>query len=264
MHAQFWLVAASALLASQALADGLIINTPSSLTQCQAALITWSGAQGKTYVTVLPGGQPSAEPLVSFDVQDANSSGIKWIPNLPEGTSVTLAISDDTGVKNYSNTAVVRKGPDQSCIKDGQPAAAPGSTSAQGSSSDATSTQGDGGDDQESGTGTAAAPASSVSSPAGAAGAGTAAGAAGAGAAAGAAGAAGAGAAGAGTGTGAGTGATGASGSTTNPTGSGNNSSTTGATGSTTNSTSAGNNTTTTGTSHNGTDAYFHLYELCR
>lgn len=80
-------------------------------------------------MSILPDKQISATPLVAFDPKDASTSGIKWVPNLPEGTAVTLSISDDTGVKNYSNTITVLKGGDQSCLKDGTSAAASGSSS---------------------------------------------------------------------------------------------------------------------------------------
>nr|CDI54703.1 uncharacterized protein BN887_00021 [Melanopsichium pennsylvanicum 4] len=142
-------VLVAAVLATASAVSAATISTPTALVQCQPVLLTWEGVQGKAYVTILPGKQTSATPLVTFAPQDASSTSIKWVPNLAAGTEVTLAISDDTGVTNYSGTAAVRAGTDTSCLNSDSSAAAAGSSDttssssgSSGSSSDSSSSSG--------------------------------------------------------------------------------------------------------------------------
>ncbi|TKY89627.1 hypothetical protein EX895_001412 [Sporisorium graminicola] len=144
------LAAASAVSAAQ-------INTPTSLVQCQPVLLQWSDAQGTVYVSILPGKQTSATPLVSFAPQSSGTTSIKWVPNLPADTDVTLAISDGTGVTNYSGTVSVRAGTDPTCLSSSGSAAADGSTATTGSSS------GSGSGSTGSGSSSASSPSSSSS-----------------------------------------------------------------------------------------------------
>ncbi|KAJ1024985.1 hypothetical protein NDA18_004271 [Ustilago nuda] len=123
----------AAVIAAAGAVSAAQINTPTSLTQCQPILLTWTGAQGKTYVKVLPANQPSATPLLSFAPQDAGLTSLKWVPNLPPNTQVSLAISDDSGETNYSAPATILPGQDTACLDRNGSAAAEGSTATTGS-----------------------------------------------------------------------------------------------------------------------------------
>ncbi|KAJ1597048.1 hypothetical protein NDA14_004246 [Ustilago hordei] len=124
----------AAVIAAAGAVSAAQINTPASLTQCQPILLTWTGAQGKTYVKVLPANQPSATPLLSFAPQDAGLTSLKWVPNLPANTQVSFAISDDSGETNYSAPATILAGQDTACLDSNGSAAAEGSTATTGSS----------------------------------------------------------------------------------------------------------------------------------
>lgn len=118
------IVAASAFTAAYAQGNVPIIQSPASLVTCQPALLSFSGGQAPYYISVLPGGQPSATPLVQFPVQNGNS--YTWTVNLPAGSSYSLQIRDSTGAVNYSSELPVQAGTDTSCI--GQSASGSGSS----------------------------------------------------------------------------------------------------------------------------------------
>ncbi|CDS01144.1 hypothetical protein [Sporisorium scitamineum] len=130
------------VLAAASTASAASINTPTALVQCQPVLLQWSDAQGTVYVSVLPGKQVSAAPLVSFSPQSAGTDSIKWVPNLPAGTDVTLSISDSTGKVAYSGTVTVRAGTDTSSST-GSASTASQSSSSSGKTSGASSFRAD-------------------------------------------------------------------------------------------------------------------------
>ncbi|KIS67926.1 uncharacterized protein UMAG_03977 [Mycosarcoma maydis] len=154
-------VLVAAVLATTSAVSAATVSTPTALTQCQPVLITWSDAQGKVYVSVLPGKETSAAPLVRFAPQDAGTTSIKWVPNLPAGQDITLSISDDSGVTNYSGTVTVRAGTDTSCLNTSGSAAADGSAATTGSSSSSGSGSSSNSSGSSGSSGSASSPSSS-------------------------------------------------------------------------------------------------------
>ena len=61
-------------------------------------MLTFGGGQAPYFITVLPGGQPSATPLYSFP--QTSQTSLSWTVNVPAGTSISLAIKDSTGAIN--------------------------------------------------------------------------------------------------------------------------------------------------------------------
>ncbi len=70
-------LAAPAMLA---IASALTVNTPATLTTCQPAAITWTGAQNPVYVSILKGG-------------DATSAALENLGEVPTGSSATWIVS---------------------------------------------------------------------------------------------------------------------------------------------------------------------------
>ncbi|KAF5327601.1 hypothetical protein D9619_004809 [Psilocybe cf. subviscida] len=86
------------------------INTPSSVVECQPQLLSWNGGQAPYYLSIIPGGQPSAAPLKTFPT--TSDSSVTWIVDIPGGTLVTFALKDSTGATSYTDTVNIQKGPD--------------------------------------------------------------------------------------------------------------------------------------------------------
>ncbi|KJA22881.1 hypothetical protein HYPSUDRAFT_138475 [Hypholoma sublateritium FD-334 SS-4] len=84
----------------------LTINTP------YPQLLSWTDGVGPYYLSIIPGGQPSAPSLKSFDTQSGNS--ITWNTDIPAGTSVTFALKDSTGATAYTDTVTIQKSADNS------------------------------------------------------------------------------------------------------------------------------------------------------
>ncbi|KAL1732385.1 hypothetical protein EV714DRAFT_282752 [Schizophyllum commune] len=84
-------------LAAAALAQAFTINTPASVTQCQPTLISWdaSDSQAPYYLSILPGDNPSGQPLKQFDISDGSS--YSWNTDIAGGTSIGLTLKDSTG-----------------------------------------------------------------------------------------------------------------------------------------------------------------------
>ncbi|EIN04805.1 hypothetical protein PUNSTDRAFT_92211 [Punctularia strigosozonata HHB-11173 SS5] len=118
---------------------GLTINTPTSVVQCQPIQLTWSDGTAPYFLSLLPGGQPSATPLESFD--STTSTSFTWTVNLPSGTSVTAQIKDSTGTIAYSDIFTIQSGSDSSCLtSSGVAGATSGGSSATTSGAAATTT----------------------------------------------------------------------------------------------------------------------------
>ncbi|KAH8115569.1 hypothetical protein DFH11DRAFT_1585602 [Phellopilus nigrolimitatus] len=93
----------------------LQINTPSNVVQCLPQLITWTGSGSAPYfITVMPGGQPSASALVNFPSQSGSS--LTWNVNIAAGTSIMLSIRDQTGNTAMSAPFNVQSSSDSSCV----------------------------------------------------------------------------------------------------------------------------------------------------
>ncbi|KAF8732362.1 hypothetical protein AX14_004488 [Amanita brunnescens Koide BX004] len=92
----------------------LTIDTPASVVQCQPTLLTWNGGTGPYYLTILPGGQVSAEPMETFTATDDTSK--TWIANLDSSQPVTFALKDSTGQTAFSDQVTIRPSNDQGCM----------------------------------------------------------------------------------------------------------------------------------------------------
>ncbi|KAL5634738.1 hypothetical protein ACGC1H_002692 [Rhizoctonia solani] len=121
---------ASSVLAfvATAVAQGLVINTPASLVQCQPAQLTWTATNTPVFVSIIPGGQPGAAALVDFGQQTGSS--LTWNVNLAAGTSITFQLRDSTGAVAYSAPATVQGSSDSSCVGAQPSGSAAGSSSA--------------------------------------------------------------------------------------------------------------------------------------
>lgn len=140
------LAAAATLVAAQ-----LRIETPTNLAVCQPALLMWAGGSAPYYVSVIPGGQPSAAALKDFG--QTSDTKYTWNVDLPAGQEVSLRITDSTGAINYSEKVTIRAGSNTNCLN--------GSSSAASGAASATAAAGSGASSASSGV---AASASSVSS----------------------------------------------------------------------------------------------------
>ncbi|WVQ67727.1 uncharacterized protein L199_005931 [Kwoniella botswanensis] len=101
-------------LATSALGADLTISTPASLIQCQPALLSWTGGTAPYYLAVIPGGEPSAAALQDLGEQQGNS--LTWTVNIASGTSITLKVTDSTGVVNYNQAVTIQAGSSDSCL----------------------------------------------------------------------------------------------------------------------------------------------------
>ncbi|KAG0150149.1 hypothetical protein CROQUDRAFT_652863 [Cronartium quercuum f. sp. fusiforme G11] len=90
------------------LADQPVINTPPSVAQCLPSQVSFNGGVPPYYISVIPGGQPTAAALEDFPMQA--TSPYTWIVKQPAGTSVTLQIRDSNGQINYSQQVTVQPG----------------------------------------------------------------------------------------------------------------------------------------------------------
>lgn len=109
------LSAIASILSVVSAQSGPVIDTPSSLVQCQPVALTFHDGTAPYFISVLPGGQPSAEALIRFPEQ-ASAGTFTWTVNLPAGTSVSLAITDSTGAQNFAQQVTIQQGNSDSCL----------------------------------------------------------------------------------------------------------------------------------------------------
>ncbi|EGF98967.1 uncharacterized protein MELLADRAFT_118406 [Melampsora larici-populina 98AG31] len=111
-------------------ADPPVINTPLGVAQCLPSSISFGQGLPPYYISVIPGGQPSAASLMDFPV--LSESPYRWVVNQPVGTSITLRIRDSNGQLNYSQQVTVQPG-NTDCLSGGgsTPAPAPAPTTPQ-------------------------------------------------------------------------------------------------------------------------------------
>jgi len=121
-------VAVVALLALGVNAQ-LMINTPSGVTQCQNSQLTWSGTTDPVQISVLPGGQISAQPLELLP-SVASGNAQTWLCDIQANIQVTFAIRDvNTGQVAYSGLVTILAGSNSTCIgKNPPPGVATGVT----------------------------------------------------------------------------------------------------------------------------------------
>ncbi|PWN98357.1 hypothetical protein FA09DRAFT_338234 [Tilletiopsis washingtonensis] len=128
------LAAAVALSLGSVAHAAALLNTPVTLTTCQPAALSWSGAQGSVYISAVVGTNTAAAPIKVFPVQRGDSGVYTWTVDVAEGITLTFIINDDTGVQNFTGQVTVREGSTDDCVTGnvsvGAAAAATGASSA--------------------------------------------------------------------------------------------------------------------------------------
>ncbi|BEI81158.1 hypothetical protein CcaverHIS002_0203180 [Cutaneotrichosporon cavernicola] len=119
---------AIALLALAGIANALTMHTPASLVQCQPIKLSWEAGVPPFYLSVVPGGQTAAAPLVTFPKMDASSQ--TWMVNLAPGTSVTVMVTDNTGETSATSPVTVMAGTNADCMNASSSSQAPVDTPA--------------------------------------------------------------------------------------------------------------------------------------
>ncbi|KIK82605.1 hypothetical protein PAXRUDRAFT_832173 [Paxillus rubicundulus Ve08.2h10] len=117
--------ASIALFVAGALAQ-FTINTPANVVECQPTLISWSGGAPPYYLSILPGGSPTAAALE--DLGQQNSTSVTWICNIQAGVSLGLTLRDSTGLTAQSAPFTVNPGSSIACLN--TTSLAPGPTAA--------------------------------------------------------------------------------------------------------------------------------------
>ncbi|KAF8227279.1 hypothetical protein L208DRAFT_1405662 [Tricholoma matsutake] len=93
---------------------GLTIDTPTNVVQCQPVQIAWRDGQPPFYLSILPGGQPSAPALKSFPPTD--QTALTWFVDLQSGVAVTMSIRDSTGNQAFTSIVTINPGSVTSCV----------------------------------------------------------------------------------------------------------------------------------------------------
>ncbi|KAH8099938.1 hypothetical protein BXZ70DRAFT_939653 [Cristinia sonorae] len=105
-----------AIFVAGALAQGPItINTPENVVVCQPTLLTFSGGVPPYILSVLPGNQPSAQPLEQYT--NLTGTSYTWNANIAAGTQVGLTLRDSTGAAGQTAPFPINAGVgDTSCL----------------------------------------------------------------------------------------------------------------------------------------------------
>ncbi|CAE6477819.1 hypothetical protein ACGC1H_002690 [Rhizoctonia solani] len=90
------------------------INTPAAVVQCQPAQIAFTATRTPVFVSIIPGGNPGAAPLV--DLGQQNASPFTWTANVTQGTPITFQIRDSSGAVAYSAPIIIQPNSDSSCL----------------------------------------------------------------------------------------------------------------------------------------------------
>ncbi|KAK0204773.1 hypothetical protein DFS33DRAFT_1273809 [Desarmillaria ectypa] len=133
MKFSFFSLSAVFALVGSALAQGdLTINTPSGLTQCLPALLSWNGGTGPYFLTVTSGTDPNGNSLANLGEQSGNS--LTWTVTFPQGTALVFNIRDQTGAVKQTAPVTVQTGGSTDCVSS--------TSAASGSSTSGSSTSG--------------------------------------------------------------------------------------------------------------------------
>lgn len=103
-----------ALATHHVAAQGPLSMITPALTQCQDAVISYSGGQGHYNIYVLPSGDPCADTLVAIPEQAGMS--YKWTVNIPALSRVELMVEDATTSEAWSGVITVQNSSDASCV----------------------------------------------------------------------------------------------------------------------------------------------------
>ncbi|KAH9823555.1 secreted protein [Melampsora americana] len=87
----------------------VMVNTPTSAVQCLPVLLSWSGGQAPYFLSLIPAGQTTSNPLQDLGQQTGTS--FTWKVNLPPKTAVNVQIRDSLGVLNYSDQFTIQDPP---------------------------------------------------------------------------------------------------------------------------------------------------------
>ncbi|KAG0144529.1 hypothetical protein CROQUDRAFT_47134 [Cronartium quercuum f. sp. fusiforme G11] len=88
--------------------ETVMVNTPTSVVACLPVQINWTGGQAPYFLSLIPGGQPSAAALEDLGQQTGTS--YTWKADLPAGTALTVQIRDSNGQLNYSDQFTIQPG----------------------------------------------------------------------------------------------------------------------------------------------------------
>ncbi|GAA5903055.1 hypothetical protein JCM6882_009680 [Rhodosporidiobolus microsporus] len=122
------------VLALQARAQDLQINTPLGTYQCQAAQYAFSCPKTPCSVVARPSDDPTSS-LKDFGSQDSTSGAVSWTPvDQAEGTQFTMWITDSQGNTISSSPVTVASGSDDCLNGSSGSSGSSGSASASGSS----------------------------------------------------------------------------------------------------------------------------------
>ncbi|KAK3808866.1 MAG: hypothetical protein J3R72DRAFT_393006 [Linnemannia gamsii] len=91
-----------------------LINTPTNVVVCQTVLIQGTRAEPPFVLSVVPGGQPTASPLVLFKIQVGSS--FLWTVDIPAGASVALTIKDANDRVAQSAPFMIHTGTNTDCL----------------------------------------------------------------------------------------------------------------------------------------------------
>ncbi|TDL25470.1 hypothetical protein BD410DRAFT_784460 [Rickenella mellea] len=92
---------------------GLTVNTPTNVVECQPIQFTWSDGTGPYFLSLLPGGQPSAAAIKQFPQQSGTS--FTWLVDLVANTQFTIALKDTSGTQAFSDIVTIQDGGNRTC-----------------------------------------------------------------------------------------------------------------------------------------------------
>jgi len=144
---------AALALVSGAAAQGLTVNSPQNVVECQPFQFTWTGGSPPYFLSLIPGA--GQNPIKQFPQQTGTS--FTWNVDLPTGTNFIASLKDSSGANAFAASASVIAGSDTSCVNtavqdSGSASAGSGSTAAGGSSASATASGSASGSSKPSGT----------------------------------------------------------------------------------------------------------------
>ncbi|EPQ54064.1 hypothetical protein GLOTRDRAFT_139471 [Gloeophyllum trabeum ATCC 11539] len=132
---------AAALVALVPAVLGLTVNTPTNVVACQPIQFTWADGTAPYFLSLVPGGQPSATAIQQFPTQQGTSFSWSQVTLAPN-TAFTIVLKDSTGAQAFSDIVTVQSGSDLSCLNGSTSASVTGGASTTGGSSPSGTTSG--------------------------------------------------------------------------------------------------------------------------
>ncbi|KZT22366.1 hypothetical protein NEOLEDRAFT_1138033 [Neolentinus lepideus HHB14362 ss-1] len=131
---------AAALVALVPAVLGLTVNTPTGVVECEPIQFTWTDGTAPYFLSLVPGGQPSAAAIEQFPTQQGTSYTWSAV-NLQANTQFTVVLKDSTGTQAFSDIVTVQSG-STSCLNGSSSVAASGSSTAASSGSSTSAASG--------------------------------------------------------------------------------------------------------------------------